>query len=637
MSRVLLQKLVESIVIAEGIADDLKQKHPNLSNEIDALVETDPSKKNKYLRWSVRQLDKGASMNDLVPTLDYFHKQQIKFPQKDINNYKSLKDLEDKVKEISSAVSKTQEKKDIKLKGADKVYEDDRFVLLFIKDKNAAMCYGTGTKWCITMANTNYYDDYTSQGVIFYFIIDKSLSPEDPLHKVAYAIYRDGNKDFEDVEVYDAKDDQIDIDEIPEEHDALFDIIKNDTPSRPESFMRRLKNRRVSAEEALGAVDGIDWTTESYKTAYMLMDALDDDEQISQFLSSEHATLKSAAAIKIGSEDYLVPFINSNSDVDDDEEFQDALAVRFKNSPEHFPKFLESEYYEIRAAVVKKIAVEYLPKLINDESPMVRREVAQRIDMKHLLKMFKDDSDGVRLEIVKRIPEEFLERFINDKSSRVRAAVASRIDPQHLSNFVLDAEPKVKLEVIKRLPVENLYLMIPKISERGDDILKLELLKRIPAEHMPKLLELWSQGNFDLTSGYRGQTLEFAKRIDVEYLPRFINNRFAEVQEVISQRISPQDLPKLMNSAFPSVRETVARRAIAKDLVEMVNDTHFDVRNTLAQRLNPEDLPQMLNQNNHEYTRAYIARRIPTEYLPQMLNDKSAGVRMIVNKRLGEE
>src|SRR5690606_27224172 len=88
-------------VLLEGRLEDAKRRFPDV--DVDYLAARDPSGgKRKYLMWMAKQVSKGARLEDLLPTVSYFHKNVKRFDKRDINSYKTLKELEDTVKDVSA-------------------------------------------------------------------------------------------------------------------------------------------------------------------------------------------------------------------------------------------------------------------------------------------------------------------------------------------------------------------------------------------------------------------------------------------------------------------------------------------------------------------------------------------------------
>jgi len=226
-------------VIEASKVDDLILANPGLEESIKKLSDNDPSKSNKYIEWSVKQLKQlkqlklEATMGDLISTIQAFHKVQNRLEKKDINQYKTLKELEDAIKDLPE--SKTKEKIQVK-SGAKKLWENDTHVLFRMHTQNACIAYGKGTKWCITMKDDNPWDEYTNNNSIFYFLIDKRPS-ESEYSKIAWNVRRNmDDNSVEEVEIHDALDDLITnstIQGIPE-FSNINRMIIEDAPKAPD-------------------------------------------------------------------------------------------------------------------------------------------------------------------------------------------------------------------------------------------------------------------------------------------------------------------------------------------------------------------------------------------------------------------
>ena len=260
----LLREFVQC-VLTEGRIDDLKKKYPELSEKIDALAS---SVKQKYVEWAVKQLRLGHSINDIIPTLNFFDKNVSKFENRDINSY-DLKSLENTVKSIGSKSSVSQDRKEAKISGAEKLYEDDNLLLLHIKSKEASVCYGSGTKWCITMKDANYWEEYTDNNVVFYFLIEKRTRPTDPMHKLALAWHRSADNTPTELEVFDAEDTQIDPYEVANDYmdfTKMMKISREDAKTRKSPIVYRLKQYSTAStitNEELTEIFSQDSTTTS--------------------------------------------------------------------------------------------------------------------------------------------------------------------------------------------------------------------------------------------------------------------------------------------------------------------------------------------------------------------------------------
>jgi len=433
----LLQEYIKRI-LSEKKSDDLKVKFPNLSSEIDELENTVHP---KYLEWCVKQLTQNFSINDLIPTIKFYDKNSSKFQSKDINTYKTLKDLEDELKEIGSK-SKTELRKETKSEGAEKLFEDDQCVLLYIKNKDASVTYGAGTKWCITMRDANYFEEYSNNNVVFYFLINKNLDQKNSLSKLAFAIQRDKENKILKTEIFDAEDKQI---KIPKGLEKFLKISEQDAPKRPMCLMVKLKLGLASEEEVLSLMKD--------KNNYVRW-------EVARRIDPKH----------------LPKMMN-------DESSGVCYEVAKRIAVEHLPKMMNDESSGVRYEVAKKIDPKHLPKMMNDKSSEVRWEVAKRIDPKHLPKMMMNDEDNwVRQEVAKRIwdeggafADEHLPKMMNDKNYYIRYEVAKRIDPKHLPKMMNDESPGVRREVAERIDPKHL----PKMMNDESSYIRSEVARRM--------------------------------------------------------------------------------------------------------------------------------------------------------------
>ena len=87
----------------------------------------------------------------------------------DINTY-SLSD----VREVELKQSRSEKKKQYKTEGAEKVFENEKCVVMRVDTYEASCLYGGG-KFCISYKNNReHWDNYTQQEKkTFYYVIDK--------------------------------------------------------------------------------------------------------------------------------------------------------------------------------------------------------------------------------------------------------------------------------------------------------------------------------------------------------------------------------------------------------------------------------------------------------------------------------
>ena len=193
----LLEKYIR-LLLVEGRVDDARRANPRLSDDmINFLSKSDPSKNNKYLVWMAKQVEYNWQ-DKVIDIVNKFHNNIQRLPKdkRSINNYKTVKDLESELSKISD-FSKRQQKKIVKKKGADIVFENDEVVVLIPKTHEASCYYGSNTKWCTASRdNSSNFNNYLGKVTLYYIL------PKDGGEKVAVAVGK-GNKK----EIFNSKDD----------------------------------------------------------------------------------------------------------------------------------------------------------------------------------------------------------------------------------------------------------------------------------------------------------------------------------------------------------------------------------------------------------------------------------------------
>jgi hypothetical protein len=251
--RVLLLKKLLKIA---SIKSDLITKYPEISKEIEYLSSNDPSNTGKYLKWSVKYLKEGISIEDVSNTINLFHKHYNRLNKKDINSW-SFNDLVKELDELNKTKSKRQEKIEVKYSGDEgtlKIYEDEECIVLQVNNKAAACLHGSGTKWCITMNNASYYEQYTSNNVVFFYIISKIH--ENSNKKIAIAIQRDFSNNIisEGIEYFNSDDDKIqesEVNSIYSNFGNIKNIVLSKAPTIKKGFLALLKSepKKLSVED----------------------------------------------------------------------------------------------------------------------------------------------------------------------------------------------------------------------------------------------------------------------------------------------------------------------------------------------------------------------------------------------------
>lgn len=187
--------------ILESRVDDFKSKFSQKFDK-DTLNKMSTSIQPKYLMWAGSVLDPvnlQQNLSNLIGYLQSFDKLSSNLPKTDINQYKSLSEL---MEELNNYVNR--ERRQYKqVEGGNVVYQDERFYVVNPLTYESSCYFGKGTKWCTAGETNSHFNQYNTDGKLFY-IIDKALPTSDPNYKVALLYKFDGDKSF-----WDARDDKM--------------------------------------------------------------------------------------------------------------------------------------------------------------------------------------------------------------------------------------------------------------------------------------------------------------------------------------------------------------------------------------------------------------------------------------------
>ena len=157
----------------------------------DKLLSFDTTKTFKYISWLCKMVSNGYERTDHLGDVignfnDYVANQTLKGKQADINQYKTVEQLEKILADNTFA-------SELMVKGTDndeyeKKYEDKDILVVRPNTWGASKKYGKGTKWCVASEeNSGHWHDYALRGWTFYFVINK----KDPVRKFAININSD--------------------------------------------------------------------------------------------------------------------------------------------------------------------------------------------------------------------------------------------------------------------------------------------------------------------------------------------------------------------------------------------------------------------------------------------------------------
>ena len=189
--------ILERIEILESLSNAKKLYSSKIRDGIfQELVSLDPSKTFKYIEKICKfYLEPGTRINDLGSSINLFDtlakKNLIKI--KGINQFKTYSEFKEFIQDNSGKMSKSEERNLIKNEGSEVILNNSDFLVLLIKNEQASIQYGSGTKWCIAARDDNYFKSYRRDWVTFYFIFQKNLPSSNPNYKIAVAVYPSGD------------------------------------------------------------------------------------------------------------------------------------------------------------------------------------------------------------------------------------------------------------------------------------------------------------------------------------------------------------------------------------------------------------------------------------------------------------
>jgi hypothetical protein len=167
--------LVEAIL--EDIFSDMVKKYPH--QESNLLFAKKRGIKPKYFQWLAKAMAQSMEpIEDVIPVVSAFDKNQQKIQAKfggnsgDINSYRTVADLSNRLESLSSAVSNNP--------GGEVLYEDETWLVVFPRTTEESCASGKNTSWCTARTqSSNLFLSYTgrSDGIFLFYVINKSLNP----------------------------------------------------------------------------------------------------------------------------------------------------------------------------------------------------------------------------------------------------------------------------------------------------------------------------------------------------------------------------------------------------------------------------------------------------------------------------
>ena len=221
--------IVESLLLEMSVDDIYTKYYSNVPRQdFERIVKADPTSKpnkmGKYSKWLLSLYMHGTlKVGDLTEAkecLECFNKYINRIEVKDINHYKSVRELYDVVapfmQDPTQATSKTDALRKQKHEEAVKVYEDDTWMVIVPLTQKASCIYGKGTKWCTAAESSqNMFDYYNNRGRL-YININKATGEKYQFH-------------FESGSFMDENDDELDypIPQCIDMSQGLMEFYKN--------------------------------------------------------------------------------------------------------------------------------------------------------------------------------------------------------------------------------------------------------------------------------------------------------------------------------------------------------------------------------------------------------------------------
>ena len=173
--------IVESLLLEMSIDDIYDKYYSDVPRQdFERIIAADPTSKpnkmGKYGKWLLSLYQRGAlkigDLGEAKECLEYFSKYINRIEIKDINRYKSVRELYDVVapfmQDPTQATSKTDAMRRQKHEEAEKVYEDGEWMVIVPHTQAASCLYGKGTKWCTAAdSSQNMFDYYNSKGKLY--------------------------------------------------------------------------------------------------------------------------------------------------------------------------------------------------------------------------------------------------------------------------------------------------------------------------------------------------------------------------------------------------------------------------------------------------------------------------------------
>src|SRR6056300_500561 len=184
---------------------DRFSENPELRDIVEEFLDHEFNRRTnyKYVDWVMKRNFYNdniiISLDSMINWLEKFDRVRKNLQYKDINYYKNVQDLIDTLEVYGD--TKSEERNKLK-SGTEKIYEDNRVLVVKPLTKDASCYYGSGTRWCTAATQFgNRFDQYFKTGPLYYFIY-KNMDKNNDFYKIA--IHYDSKNDR--MTLYDAQD-----------------------------------------------------------------------------------------------------------------------------------------------------------------------------------------------------------------------------------------------------------------------------------------------------------------------------------------------------------------------------------------------------------------------------------------------
>ena len=180
-------------LISEGRVEQFETKYgkkfsPEQLKRISKLVQP------KYLDWVGKNVDSinfDENFDKLVDAVKKFVLIGSNLPVTDLYQYPNPTKLFQALADYENKARRTIRK----VEGGNVVYDDSRFFVVNPLTHESSCYYGKGTKWCTSAESNSHFNRYNEDGKLFY-VIDKSLSTNNPEYKIAILKKFDGDESY---------------------------------------------------------------------------------------------------------------------------------------------------------------------------------------------------------------------------------------------------------------------------------------------------------------------------------------------------------------------------------------------------------------------------------------------------------